>query len=154
MLAEVLKQDDHWLEVCHNYVQWLFPTKEFSRVTPDAPVLDEATIEAFRSDDLLRNHLRAAFIRILSFYGLRLTPAAVVKGPNWAARKSNWFTENTHNRLRITRILKSLNALGLKPEAVAFRDALAMLCATEADCGIDGVSLQFWRDAANPPRPS
>ena len=43
MLAEVLKQDDRWLEVCQNYIQWLFPKEEFSRDTPDAPILDKAT---------------------------------------------------------------------------------------------------------------
>ena len=147
MLAEILKQDDHWLEVCHNYIQWLFPTKEFSRVTPDAPVLDKATIDAFNADDLLQNHLRAALIRVLKFYGLRLTSEAVVKGPNWNERKSNWFTENTHNSLRITRILKSLSALGLLDEARAFQAALHSLCDEEPDCGIDKVAMKFWREA-------
>ena len=147
MLAEILKQDDQWLEVCHNYIQWLFPTKEFSRVTPDAPVLDKATIEAFKTDELLRKHLRAALIRILSFYGLKLTHKGVIKGPNWEARKSNWFIENTHNSLRITRILKCLNSLGLEIEAKAFQSGLSSLCASETDCGIDKIAMQFWRDA-------
>ena len=149
MLAEMLKQDDHWLEVCHNYIQWLFPTKEFSRVTPDAPILDKQTIEAFRMDELLRNHLRAALIRILGFYGLKLTPAGVIKGPNWEARKSNWFTENTHNSLRITRILKCLNSLGLEIEAKAFQSGLRLLCASEPDCGIDKIAMQFWLHAVS-----
>ena len=147
MLAEILRQDDHWLEVCHNYIQWLFPTKEFSRVTPDAPILDKQTIEAFHTDELLRNHLRAALIRILGFYGLKLTPAGVIKGPNWKARKYNWFTENTHNSLRITRILKSLSSLGLATEAKAFQSGLQALCESEPDCGIDKIAMQFWRDA-------
>lgn len=147
MLAEMLKQDDHWLEVCHNYIQWLFPTTEHSRVTPDAPVLDKAIIEAFKSDELLQNHLRAALIRILSFYGLKLTPTAVIKGPNWEQRKSNWFTENTHNSLRITRILKCLRTLGLTIEAMAFQRGLLALCESESDCGIDKAAIQFWRDA-------
>jgi len=147
MLAEILKQDDHWLEVCHNYIQWIFPTKEFSRVTPDAPLLDKPTIEAFRTDELLRNYLRAALMRMLIFYGLKLTPAGVVKGPNWDARKSNWFTENTHNSLRITRILKCLNTLGLGLEAKAFQSGLKLLCESEPDCGIDEIAMQFWRDA-------
>ena len=147
MLAEILKQDDHWLEVCHNYIQWLFPTKEFSRVTPDAPILDKTTIEAFRTDELLRKHLRAALMRILLFYGLKLTNEGVIKGPNWEARKSNWFTENTHNSLRITRILKCLNSLGLEVDAEAFQLGLSSLCASESDCGIDKKAMQFWRDA-------
>ena len=147
MLAEILKQDDDWLESCHNYIQWLFPTQEISRVTPDAPILDKETIEAFKTDELLRKHLRASLIRILSFYGLKLTPDGVIKGSNWEARKFNWFTENTHNSLRITRILKCLYSLGLKVEAKAFQSGLQSLCASEPDCGIDKTAMQFWREA-------
>ncbi len=147
MLAEVLKQDDDWLEVCHNYMQWIFPTREFSRVTPNAPVLDKETIDAFLSDSLLRQHLRAAFNRILSFYGLAPTASGIVKGFNWGERKSNWFTQNTHNSLRITRILKSLSALGLNADAKAFQSSLHHLCETEADCGVAPVSVGFWMDA-------
>jgi len=148
MLAEILRQDDDWFEVCHNYIQWLFPTREFSRVTPDAPVLDTVSIDAFLSDALLRRHLRASLIRILSFYGLRLTSTDVVKGPNWTARKSNWFTVNTHNNLRLTRILKSLVALGLESEAKSFLSALLLLCEKEPDCGVDEAAIKFWEGAA------
>ena len=147
MLAEILKHDDDWLEACHNYIQWLFPTKEISRVTPDAPILDEETIEAFKTDEVLRNHLRAALIRILAFYGLELTPDRIIKGPNWAARKSNWFTESTHNSLRITRILKCLYSLGLEVEAKAFQSGLLSLCESESDCYIDKIAMNFWRNA-------
>jgi hypothetical protein len=37
---------------------------------------------------------------MLQFYGLQLSEAAISKGPNWLERKSNWFTEPTHNSLR------------------------------------------------------
>ena len=147
MLAEMLRQDDDWLEVCHNYIQWLFPTKEYSRVTPDAPTLAKESIDAFHSDELLRNHLRAALTRILSFYGLQLAAGDVVKGTNWGERKPNWFTENTHNSLRITRILKSLSALGLTAEAKSLQSTLLELCDVEPDCGIDETAKKFWRDA-------
>ena len=147
MLAEIIKQDDDWLEATHDYIQWLFPTKEFSRVTPDSPVLDKATITAFHTDEILRGHLKAAFIRILRFYGLRLTVNGLVKGSSWETRKANWFTENTHNSLRITRILKCLSALGMNTEALAFQAGLRTLCEIESDCGIDEVALRFWREA-------
>ena len=149
MLAEILKHDDDWLEACHNYIQWLFPTKEISRVTPDAPLLDKESIEAFKTDEVLRNNLRAALIRILSFYGLELISEKIIKGPNWETRKSNWFTESTHNSLRITRILKCLYSLGLEVEAKAFQSELLSLCESEPDCGIDKITLHFWRNAVS-----
>lgn len=137
MLAEVLRQDDDWFDACHNYIQWLFPTREYSRVTPDAPVLEMVTIDAFLSDSLLRQHLRAAFNRILSFYGLAPTASGIVKRLNWGERKSNW----------LTRTLKSLFALGLEADAKAFQSALKHLYETEADRGVALVSVKFWMDA-------
>ena len=51
------------------------------------------------------------------------------------------------NSLRITRILKSLNSLGLAIEAKAFQSGLQALCESEPNCGIDKIAMQFWRDA-------
>ena len=131
MLAEILRQDDDWLEVTHDYIQWIFPLGDLSRASANAPLLDGATIAAFKSDEPLRNHMRAAFVRMLAFYGLRVTGAGVSKANNWEARKSEWFTENTHNSLRLTRMLKSLFVLGFAWEARGLQAALETLC----ECG-------------------
>ena len=32
MLADILNQDDRWLESVHDYIQWLFPNREPSEV--------------------------------------------------------------------------------------------------------------------------
>lgn len=136
-LSDILQQDDVWFETCHDYIQWLFPNKIASRVTPDAPTITPEIKKAFRKDELLREHLMASFQRILSFYGLKRSSAGIVKADNWALRKGNWFTQSTHNDLRITRVIKCLVALGLKAEAVAFYDALCCLQKTQNDCGIE-----------------
>jgi Opioid growth factor receptor (OGFr) conserved region len=147
MLAEILKQDDLWLELTHDYIQWLFPLTELSRASTNAPLLDKATIETFRSDELLRKHLRATFIRMLAFFGLTVTPGGVQKAASWNMRKGEWFQENTHNSLRITRMLKSIGLLGLEWEARALHTALLTLCETEPDCGISADARMFWREA-------
>ena len=88
MLAEILRQDDTWLEISHDYIQWLFPLSEMSRVNRDAPLVDAATAQAFRNDELLRGHLLAAYLRMLSFFGLqRLHDGRVVKSAAWDERK-------------------------------------------------------------------
>lgn len=81
-LSEILEQDDFWLESCHDYIQWLFPTREFSRVTPDAPTISKEVEEAFVGDELLQNHLRASYRRILSFYGLTVSGTKIVRAEN------------------------------------------------------------------------
>ena len=147
MLAEILRQDDDWLEITHDYIQWLFPLAELSRASRNAPLLDGATVEAFKRDDALRNHMRAAFVRMLAFFGLSATRDGIKKAANWNARKTEWFTINTHNSLRLTRMLKSLHALGFTWEAAELQRTLGDLCATEPDCGIDATARQFWKDA-------
>lgn len=147
MLAEILRQDDDWLEMTHDYIQWLFPLADLSRASGHAPLLDGATVAAFKGDEGLRNHMRAAFVRMLAFYGLRVTREGIHKAVNWDARKAEWFTTNTHNSLRLTRMLKSLHALGFTWEAVELQRALLDLCNAETDCGIDATALQFWKDA-------
>ncbi len=140
-------QDDLWFEQCHNYIQWLFPNSERSRVTPEAPVLTPEIIQLFKSDDLLESHLLQSFNRILSFFGLERSDGGIQKGANWNDSKQNWSIYDTHNNLRITRILKCLNALGLKNDAKEFYEALTRLRASEQDCGIGDTALNFWAES-------
>lgn len=146
-LAEILRQDDLWLEVTHDYIQWLFPLSEHSRVTPWAPLVDPEIASAFQLDSLLQDHLLASFGRMLSFYGLRREAGPVIQGENWVERKHNWFTQGTHNNLRITRILKSLSGLGLRHEAQAFLACLTELSESEPDCGVGETAYRYWNEA-------
>ena len=67
LLADVLRQDDAWLEHTHDFIQWLFPLVERSGAAPGAPTLDAATIQAFARDPALRRGLRAGLDRMLAF---------------------------------------------------------------------------------------
>ena len=43
-LAEILRQDDLWFEITHDFIQWLFPLNELSRASLHAPLVDGATL--------------------------------------------------------------------------------------------------------------
>lgn len=146
-LVEILQQDDDWLENCHNYIQWLFPNREPSGVTPNAPTLTPEIEALFHSDPQLQRHLMLSLERMLGFYGLKITADGIDKAANWHHRKLNWFVRDTHNNLRITRILKCLWALGLESEAIELQRRLLQLCAREPDCGIGTRTRDFWRRA-------
>ncbi len=147
-LDAILAHDDAWLECTHDFIQWLFPLREPSRVTPEAPLIDAEVASAFAADPLLRQRLRASFDRMLGFYGLQWQAGGgIAPGSRWAAAKHNWFTRPTHNDLRVTRILKSCAALGLEAEACQLLDALERLTAQEPDCGVPTTSRAYWRAA-------
>ena len=151
-IDEIRAWDDAQLEAVHDYIQWLFPTRERSRFNPMAPVLDPETIQAFRTDATLRAGLGASFRRMLQFYGftleeqegsLQVTPSA-----EWATRKRVWLTPGNHNFLRITRILSCLATLGLGEHAEAFLHALNAVYRDEAQRIIPMETLLFWQRAA------
>jgi Opioid growth factor receptor (OGFr) conserved region len=125
-LEEIWSWNDGELEAVHDFIQWLFPLPEPSRFNPDAPLLTERDIAAFRADEPLRANLRRSFERILTFLGLALSPdGKVVEGPNFARRAPDVWAYSNHNWLRVTRILRSLRLLGQEDGAQALYERLA-----------------------------
>jgi hypothetical protein len=146
-LGGVLGWPDDALEFHHDFIQWLFPLEQASRFNPDAPVLAPAEFAELGKDPKVRDGLRAAFGRMLGFYGLAWNGAAVVKAENWDARSTNWALAPTHNDLRITRILHSLALFGLHAEAAAFLAFLeAMLRESQASLH-RRAALPHWQNA-------
>lgn len=147
MLADILAQDDRWLENVHDYIQWVFPNREPSDVTPWVPLISAADESEFSENEAIRNRLMDSFCRMLAFYGMRISQGQITKAENWDERKHNWFIRDTHNNLRITRILKCLMALGLENEARHFFMALKGLVESELDSGISPTSIRYWTEA-------
>ena len=151
---EILGWDDVRLEMVHDYIQWIFPLPERSGANPWAPVLDRATIAAIRNSAEMQGRLRAAFLRMLAFYGFALESDQVVEGPRFVAAARNWLHAGNHNHLRLTRMLRSLRVLGLEHEAGVLWEALRPLYERESGAGrrtITAETVAFWRQAATSP---
>ncbi|BCP52958.1 hypothetical protein K32_15750 [Kaistia sp. 32K] len=150
-LTGILAWDDDRLEQVHDYIQWLFPLPEPSAFNPGAPLLTAADIEAFQTHAALRSALRAAFVRLLAFYGFAFVPGAegarVARAATFPARSRSWLAPRNHNFLRISRILRALTLLGLAEEAGAFLAALEAVHAEHAAI-IGETTLGYWRAAA------
>lgn len=135
------------LEGCHDYIQWLFPTRERSAFNLQAPTLDAGTVEIFQSDPVLLQRLSRSLSVMLKFYGFESSPSRKIeRAADFAQRSALWLTPHNHNHLRLTRILKSLRALGFKDEARALFEALeAVYCGSNGR--ISPVTFTFWKDA-------
>jgi hypothetical protein len=141
-LAEVRAFSDGRMEAVHDFIQWLFPLREPSRFNPDAPLLTDADIAAFRADPALRQALLASLDRFLGFLGLAIEGGRVVEGPDFASKADVWRYPN-HNWLRITRVLASTRTLGLEAESVAFFETLKQL-RDGGETGIDASTFAYW----------
>ena len=146
LLAEILRQDDDWLETTHDYIQWLFPLQKPSLANTHAPLLSRTDVEAFSKDEILRNHLRASLYRMLAFFGLAISENSIQRANNWELRRTIWFDEHTHNSLRISRMLESLRLLSLHADAEMLWNTLEELVRNEARCGITPKSRSIWRE--------
>lgn len=124
-LEQILAYDDKALEWHHDFIQVLFPLREASIFNVQAPVLDQATINAFQDDEGLQQALLRALDCMLAFYGfVRLAGGRIIKASNFDAKAKNWLTHGNHNFRRISRILQCLTLLGLPNQAGWFYCAL------------------------------
>ena len=146
-LGEILGWSDDELEAVHDFVQWLFPLPEPSRFNPDAPLLTEEDVAAFRSDPLLQTHLLQSFERFLAFLGLsQAADGTVVEGPNFEARAMDVWAYSNHNWLRITRLLRCLRLLGQEDRARSLYDWLAIQYKSHK-FPIPADTFRYWTEA-------
>lgn len=152
-VEDVLGFDDQELESTHDYIQWLFPLTTPSQFNAEAPLLSQRDIDVIRSSPELQFSVVRSLGRMLVFYGFELLDSAdsavVRKSDLFGRRAPYWRTPGNHNYLRITRILRSLNLLGLARYARAFLDVLETSYA-EAPAQIGERALSFWRSAGSP----
>lgn len=103
------------LERVHTFIQWLFPLQE-PGMNHQARPLTPLEVEKFRESDVAKENLLKSYQLMLDFYGIELRDektGEVRRSPNWKDRFDN-LNRNTHNNLRITRILKCLGTLGFQ----------------------------------------
>lgn len=135
------------LERSHDLIQWLFPTTLKSHFNPDAPVLTEEDITAFKADQSIQENLRAAYKRFVNFLGLQVNEEGkVVKGDHFAERYDDCWGYWNHNFLRITRAISSLRTLGLLPEAWALYEGCVEVARNEG-VPITDHTFAYWKAA-------
>jgi hypothetical protein len=153
-LPEIWAWDAARLEGVHDYIQWLFPLPEPSAFNPDAPILTDETIDAFRADPELRQRLLRSLASMLDFYGLTLASAGdgtprLDRARDFAAQGGGWLRPGDHNHLRLTRILASLRLLGLEDHSRALYQCLVAI-ARDHPHAVSATTLGYWQRAAAP----
>lgn len=156
-LDEILAWSDSALELTHDYIQWLFPTAAPSAVNPSAPLVRPSTSAAFAQRPELRERLRQALDRMLTFYGLQRSTAAdgaVTIAPDqqrFRLRADEWLHAGSHNHLRLTRIMQSLASLGLPDDARALqRCLLEDIYDGPGSLRVSRETYEFWVAAVRP----
>ena len=157
-LHEIQEWPNDQLESVHDYIQWLFPLLERSGFNIAAPVLNRESVQVFRARPDLQEQLRVSFLRMMNFYGLEARSgerSTVTRAPDFAPKAAKWLSPGNHNHLRITRILRCLNVLGLEVEANAFFNCLCQIYEDEQNKPLPAISdetMLYWREAVGDAR--
>ena len=121
------------LEEEHDYIQWLFPNKEPSFFNPDAPLLTDEVIKEFRNNKKILDNVRKSVDIMRRFY-------------DFNAINPWWCKPNNHNYLRITRILNTLNFLGMIAELDYFWRLLELVYKDNYEA-IGAQTFEYWEAA-------
>ena len=103
------------LEQSHEYIQWLFPNYFASRFNPDAYPLSPEEARNFREDPEIAAKYLESYELFLDFLGLELKDlmsGEIRSAEGGGQRLYNALVLNTHNQLRICRVLASLAVTG------------------------------------------
>ena len=141
LLVDVQNWTDEQLEGCHDQIQWMFPVPEPSKFNWKAPLLTPEIIEQFTP--AMKEVLRVSLFRMLRFYGLLENPIR---------EDLHWLHPMDHNMLRLTRILRCLNLLGLHADMYALFDTLTVVYQREQqreEPRILPTTYQWWSKAVN-----
>lgn len=140
-LSDIWKYDHHEYEGGHHFIQWLFPSDEPSSVSPYAPLVDEDFRQDFQRSPKLKLRLKRSYEQFLNFMGLIIDPQGDLSIHDRGVFYLRVQRPN-HNLQRITRVLRSLNLLGLRSYALKLYNFLM-----QHSADINDITLQYWHKA-------
>ena len=106
---DIVVYDDKQMEMYHDFIQWIFPTKCPSIMHPEAPIIDENFAEMLCADKCARKNYCKSCQRYLNYMNFDCNGDSNIID---STRDMPFYKLPYHNFLRITRMLDSLNQTG------------------------------------------
>lgn len=106
-LADISSFSDSEIELYHDFIQWIFPTDKCSAYNHKAPIINFEIINVFQKDNIAKDNFCKSCKRYLKYIGINCDNHHLSIYDD-----SRIFNIPSHNYLRITRVLDSLNCMG------------------------------------------
>lgn len=134
-IAEIINLDNKAFDECHDFIQWLFPLHEDSRMSPvKFPLVTVEDSNYFKQSANCKIRVLLALERYVIFLD--------EMGDDF------WCNDGDHNLLRITRIIRSLRFFGLESIAKDFYEE----CTSRAiSRHLDKKTCTYWERALKEP---
>lgn len=124
---QVLYLSDQELEDNCDWVQWMFPLPEPSKMQPSSPVATQDDFNTIAESPVLKMRVLAALGRYITFLD----------------RTQRWRRGTDHNHLRITRVIRCLCFCGLNDTAFEFCEYVKFI----AGKTVGKQTIWYWEEA-------
>lgn len=129
--SEVFRLGNTDVELCHDFIQYIFPLKEASLYNKDAPILTDEDINIFKTSPVFQWRALALVNWYVKFLHFNI----------------HWVAKSNHNHLRVTRMLKFLVLIGLKDIAKARLEEIKII-SRAVDPNVNmSIPIKFWSEA-------
>ncbi|MBR3517875.1 MAG: hypothetical protein IKN07_00400 [Lachnospiraceae bacterium] len=137
-LSKILRFGRIRMELTHNYIQRLFPLAEESRFSK-CDLITKEYITAFQKSILAQDGMRSAYQKMLWFWKL--------DGEQYKnSIYRHWNTYNNHNHWRMSRVLKSLQLLGMEEEYKDFSMRIRWIIDHPKQYRVTGDTVKIWME--------
>lgn len=124
LLSQIQGFNEFDLELHHDFIQWLFPCAEPSKVNPDAPLLTRIHCEVIQISKGMKKEVGRNLDLMLGHWGIKRVGSTFQRADNFDSGSRYWCCPIDHNHLRITRVLTFLVLTGFGGVANALYDYL------------------------------
>ena len=140
-IDDILRFTEKKVEKCHCFIQWIFPMMEPSQHNSSAPQISGGFKELFLENTKAQESFCKSCRKYLNFIGFEcvLGEISILTTEN----AKMFYDRQNHNRLRITRVLNSLNQIG-KTECSKNIFSKLKRIYSENPCRIPKDSFEYW----------
>jgi hypothetical protein len=111
-IESILQFSESEIEENHDFIQWIFPTMEASCYNRNAPTISEDFKNMFANSVISQCNFCKSCKMFLNFIGFECIRKENCREINIKRNSIMFYDRPTHNLLRITRVLNSLNQIG------------------------------------------
>jgi hypothetical protein len=111
-IENILQFSENDIENNHDFIQWIFPTKEVSCYNRNAPTISDDFKNMFANSAISRCNFCKSCKIFLNFIGFECIIKENCREINIKSNSTMFYDRPQHNLLRITRVLNSLNQIG------------------------------------------
>lgn len=144
MIEDILRFTPDEIERIHNFIQWIFPTRNASAINPNAPLVTSEFEEAFLKDELAqKNYCRTCrlYLNYIGFDCQGCTCAIKRKKQS----ETRFYNLPHHNLLRISRVLNSLKETGHKECSSKLYELMMKDLQEIPDAEVNEQTLRIWK---------